>query len=264
MNKILCLVDFTDTSLKAMDQAVAVAKWKGASITVCHIVSTEAQLGDDLIKNLSSYELLAEKEGVIADSITGRGSLFKEVERISNDLKPDLVVLGTHGKSGLVQNLFGSNIYRLVQKIKTACLVVSDYTQTVHGGFKQVLMPVAPHDDYLVKVQQTANLLSEDGVIHIFEIRKAGTAYDEKVAANAEAAQAYLTNKGINCDYIEKGSRDMTDGFSHETLDFASENKMDLLSIMTQVSEQNKKFGKSDKENALLNKISLPVLACHG
>ncbi len=264
MNQIICLVDFTETSRKAMDQAIAIAKWKGASITICHVVDNDASLGDDLIKHLSDYERMAESEGVTAGSITGRGSLFNEVERISSDIKPDLVVVGTHGKSGLRQNLFGSNIYRLVQKIMTACLVVSDYTHTVEAGFKNILMPVAPHADYLVKVQQTVDLVAENGTIHIFEIRKPGAGFDEKLAKNIEATKAYLAENRVNYDYIEKGSRDLSEGFSNETLQFAHENDIDLISIMTEVSDKNKKFGKEDKENALLNKLSLPVLTCHG
>ncbi len=263
MDKILCLVDFTDTSSKAMEQAVAIAKWKSAAITVCHIVAKDSDLGDQLIKRLSSYEQMAEQFNVAVESITGRGNLFNEVERICLDLKPDLVVVGTHGKSGLKQSLFGSNIYRLVQKIKTACLVVSDYTQTVEGGFKHVLMPVAPHDNYLIKVQQTASMVADDGVIHIFEIRRPGAGYDEKLAKNVEEAKAYLAETRIEYDYIEKGSRALSEGFSQETLDFASTHEMDLLAIMTEVSQENKKFGKADKENALLNKVSLPILTCH-
>ena len=263
VTRILCLVDFTPTSEKAMDQAVAIAKWKGASVTVCHIVSKDADLKDNLIKDLSKYEIMAEELGVPADSITGRGSLYKEAQRICNNLKPDLVVVGTHGKVGIKQNLFGSNIYRLVQKLNTACLVISDDTEISEKGFKNILMPVAPHNDYLIKVQQTASLLADDGVIHIFEIRKPGAGYSEKLARNTEEARAYLAENRVHYEYIEKGSRDVSDGFSEETLLFAAENGMDLLSIMTRVSEDNKRFGKSDKETALLNKMALPVLTCN-
>jgi nucleotide-binding universal stress UspA family protein len=263
MDRILCFVDFTPTSEKAMDQSIAIAKWKQASITVCHIVARDADLRDDLIKDLSTYEVRAEEQGVTANSITGRGSLYKEAERIANDLKPELVVVGTHGKIGLKQNLFGSNIYRLVQRVNTACLVVSDYTTTIKDGFKNILMPVAPHTDYLVKVQQTVKLLADDGTIHIFEIRKPGAGFDEKLVKNVEEAKAFLAENRVSFDYIEKGSRDVSDGFSDETLLFAVENGMDLLSIMTRVSEVNKRFGKTDKETALLNKVSLPVLTCN-
>lgn len=263
MNLIVCLVDFTDTSLKAMDQAIAIARKTGASVTIAHIVAKDADLRDGLIKDLSAYESRAEEQGVSASSITGRGSLYTEAERIVKDIKPELVVVGTHGKVGLRQNLFGSNIYKLVQKISTACLVVSDFTNTVEDGFRNIIMPVAPHSDYLTKVKQTVPLLADDGTIHIFEIRKPGAGFNEKLAANVKMAQAYLDELNIKHEYIEKGSRDVSDGFSQETIDFAYDMGMDLLSIMTRVSEENKRFGKADKEAALLNKMAIPVLSCN-
>ena len=263
MENILCLVDFTPTSIIARDQAIALAKWKQTEINFCHIVSKESDLKNELIVKLEAYESAAAEQGVEASSITGKGNLFAEIERISRDLKPGLVVIGTHGKSGLNQSLFGSYIYRMVQKLKYPCLVVSDFTNTVHNGFKNILMPVAPHNDYMIKVKQASDLVADQGVIHIFEIRKPGAGYNEKLEANTRKAQSYFEEHGINHNYIEKGSRDVHDGFSQETLDFAVDNDMDLMAIMTQISEDNKKFGKSDKENALLNKLSLPVLSCN-
>lgn len=264
MNTILTLVDFTDTANIALEQSIALARRHKAKIIICHVVDSPTDKAAEATKeDLKAFQAQVEQEGLECELCIGHGNLFDEISSISKRTQPDLVVVGTHGKTGLWQNLFGSNIYKLVSKIPLPVLVVNDFTKVQPDGYKRVLLPVAPHPNYLLKVEQTCRVLGENGKVFIFEIRKPGAAFDEQMWKNMEATKNYLDECGVEWEYLEKGSLNFSLGYSHETLNYARESQMDLLSIMTSVSDKNKNFGKMDKENLLLNKSGMPVLCAN-
>jgi hypothetical protein len=209
---------------------------------------------------MQPYVDRAEAAGLVNRVIVGYGDLNSEVNHIVSKLKPDLVVVGTHGKQGIRQNLFGSAIYKLVRKIPTATLVISDHVKLVEGGYKKVMLPVAPHPDYIEKVKQTCDLVDKDGKICIFAIIKQGVPLDDMILKNIEAAKVEMDARGVKWEYLETESDVYSIGYSKETLENVAKSDMDLISIMTYVSSQNKHFGKMDKENVLLNKQGLAVL----
>ena len=57
-------------------------------------------------------------------------------------LKPDLVVVGTHGKHGILQHLFESKIFNLVKELASPVLVVNNQSKLAENGFKKILISV--------------------------------------------------------------------------------------------------------------------------
>ncbi|NNC84123.1 MAG: hypothetical protein HKN79_11150 [Flavobacteriales bacterium] len=125
------------------------------------------------------------------------------------------------------------------------------------------MMPVAPHEDYLVKVEQTIDLMAPDGEIVIFAILKPGVPLDEEILRNIEATKKLLEERGVKYSYQEEDSDRYSIGYSKETLAHVRNEKMDLISIMANVSSRNQLFGKMDKENVLLNESGIPVLCAN-
>lgn len=262
MDHILVLVDFTDTADIAMDQAIALAKEQSASITICHIAGSNDQK-ESLLKELQSYGERAEAHGVEHHVLLGQGEFFAEVGSVIERVGPDLIVVGTHGKHGIKQNLFGSAIHKLVKEIHAPTLVVNDHSKVAPHGYKKVMMPVAPHKDYLVKVEQTCKILADDGQIVIFALLKPGVPLDEEILRNVEETKKYLDEKGVSYVYQEENSDRYSVGYSKETMAYVHRQDMDLISIMANVSDRNQLFGKMDKENVLLNELGIPVLCAN-
>ncbi|NND94006.1 MAG: universal stress protein [Flavobacteriales bacterium] len=262
MKHILVLVDFTDTADIALDQAIAFAKEQNALITTCHIAGANTDK-DSLMTEMRSYAERAESQGVENKVLIGHGDFFDEVGSIIDRLGPDLIVVGTHGKHGIKQNLFGSAIHKLVKEAKAPTLVVNDHSKVSPKGYRKVLMPVAPHKDYLVKVEQTCQVLADDGEIVIFALLKPGVPLDEDIISNVEATKKYLDGRGVSYVYQEEDSDRYSVGYSKETISYVQKQDMDLISIMANVSDRNQLFGKMDKENVLLNELGIPVLCAN-
>lgn len=259
MKNIVTLIDFTDTATIALKQSIALAKMHSATISLCNVVSTEVAIKEAEGKLAASAKLV-QVAGLQSEIVVLVGDLFREVPLWVKQMSPDLVVVGTHGKKGLVQNLFGSNIFKLVRQISGSTLVVNDYSPVVEGGFKKVLFPVAPHFNYQIKAEQTLAVLAPEAKLLLFEIKKPGVDYDEQIWENLVQTKSYLSANKIDWDFVAKGSDSFSIGYSRETLAFAQSDEIDLLSIMTEVSESGKSYGKIDKENVLLNQQGLAVL----
>ena len=261
MKNIVTLVDFTPTAMISAKQSVALGKLHGAKVIFCHIL--ESYYGDitqETQDQMLPYQSLCKQEGVEHSVIFGKGELIGEVHNIVLDISPDLVIVGTHGKVGIKQALFGATIFKMVNQINCATLVVNDNMKIREEGFKRVLLPIAPHDDYLLKVKQTCSVLEQGGIISIFVINKPGIELSPNILENISDTKRLLDKLNIRWEYLEVEATDFSVGYSKQTIQFASENNMEVISIMTDVSEQNLHFGGVDKENLLLNKAGVPIL----
>lgn len=264
MKNILVCVDFTDTAIISIRQAIFIAKYYKSSITICHVSpSVLSEVPEELMEKLKPYSKMIEDEGIESNILVGHGDLFHEVGAIVQRTMPELVLVGTHGKVGIKQNLFGSSIYKLVKGIPSSILVVNNKTKVIEDGYKKVMLPVAPHKDYLLKVKQTCTLISKEGEIVIFAILKPGVPLSDEIVSNIEATQKFLDKIGVKWSYQQVESKHYSIGYARETIEAVREQNMDLISIMTKVSGKNLYFGDIDKENLILNELGVPVLCAN-
>lgn len=263
MKNILVLVDFTETAAISVRQAIALAKAKGAKVHISHIFPDNEKEAGLRSGKFDAYLKACADAGVECAIEAGEGDLVHEAQEIVEKLNVDLVVVGTHGKHGVKQNIFGSHIYNLVKRIPAPALVVSGSTRIKEEGFRKVMLPVGSHSNYIHEVKQTCELLADGGTVVIFAIIKPGIPLDESIVANVEAAKEEFNSHGVNWEYMEIDSGVYSIGYSHETLEYLGKHDMDLIVIMTEVSDVNRHFGKIDKENVILNDLGVPVLCSH-
>jgi len=121
---ILVPVDFSDTSERALDYAVDLAKQLGASVVVMHAYELPVYGFPDgafvatvematRIMNGAQAGLQAEVDkhkasGVEMKTVLRQGIPVDEVHSVADEVKADLIVVGTHGRRGLARALLGS------------------------------------------------------------------------------------------------------------------------------------------------------------
>lgn len=260
MKKYVVLIDFTPTAELALQQAIATAKPHNAELILLHVLGRfQESKKAATIEAMAEMVKQAEAAGLSAKAEVVIGSLNTEVADYVSDNRIDMVFVGTHGVHGLKQNLFGSKIYKLVKGLSAPALVVNDKSTVVSGGFKKVLLPVSPHEEFFSKVKQVAQLLADAGEVVLFAIKKPGADIEVATSENVESAKTYLDEKGIPNRYEVVDTDRFTLGYARETLRFVQEMDVDLIAIMTRVSVENQAFGKLDKEGMLLNDLGLPI-----
>jgi nucleotide-binding universal stress UspA family protein len=146
LKEILFLTDFSHVSDATLNYALAFARSYESHLYVAHILeplyveSPEAALRASELLRKSAEEDMAELlisarlRGVSHDVILEEGPLWGTVERLIQEKGIDLVVLGTHGRTGVKKLLLGSvaeEIYR-----KTICPVLT-VGPMVRGGAEQ-------------------------------------------------------------------------------------------------------------------------------
>ena len=137
IKNILVPTDFSDFSKYALDYAIPMAQAFKANIILIH-VTPEKEL--DSIRQISPYlepgrieELLKGREsedrkkldgflppemqkGITAETIHKVGTPFLEIIKAAKQKEVDLIVMATHGRSGLSHILFGSVAEKVVRK----------------------------------------------------------------------------------------------------------------------------------------------------
>jgi nucleotide-binding universal stress UspA family protein len=260
MKKYVVLIDFTPTAAIALQQAIASAKLQQAELILLHVLGHfQDNKKADTLAAMAEQLKQAEAAGITAKAEVVLGNLYDEVANFIRDHAIDLVFVGTHGMHGIKQTLFGSNIYKLVKGLSAPALVINDKSVVQPGGFKKVLLPVSPHEEFLVKVQQVSHLMAAGGEMVLFAVMKPGVNLDEPTSRNVQAAKQYLDEKGIPNRYEVVDANHFTLGYARETLRYVQDMDVDLIAIMTRVSVENQAFGKLDKEGMLLNELGLPI-----
>jgi nucleotide-binding universal stress UspA family protein len=140
---ILCAIDFSDASLKALDYAMSLAQEADAHLTLAHVVEvtpaphspSEASLES---RSLGAYVAAAAQDRAerlqnaipdtvrtycTVDTTLAIGKAYREILRIASEQHSELIVLGAHGHS-ISELLFGSTAHHIVREAHCPVLTI--------------------------------------------------------------------------------------------------------------------------------------------
>ncbi|MCW3084497.1 MAG: hypothetical protein JWP12_1863 [Bacteroidetes bacterium] len=155
--KILIPIDFSETSMIAVKHGAFTAQLFKAELVLLHVVENHwenfsivapeirVEAPNDLTnlieKRLEEIAASIRSEyGVTSTCITSDGNIFSEVITISEEHHIDLIVMGTHGTSGVVEFFAGSNTFRVATE--ATCPVISVRVLADKVGFKNIVLPI--------------------------------------------------------------------------------------------------------------------------
>lgn len=138
--KILCPVDFSDFSKAALKEAAMLAKEMNGTLSIFHgyqnpayVLPMSGYVGPtaDMLGRLrqqltDELEALAEtfrNEGITVETAMREDIPYKAVIDYAKEWGADLIVMGTHGRTGLAHALTGSVAERVVRLAPCAVLV---------------------------------------------------------------------------------------------------------------------------------------------
>ena len=138
--RILCPVDFSSYSNSALDEAASLAKAIGAELTLLHAFQNPAYvlpmqgyvgLSNDFLTSVRKQledEIAAlarplRDQGIAVRTEVVEGIPYKSIVDHAKDAQSDLIVMGTHGRTGLAHALTGSVAERVVRLAHCPVLV---------------------------------------------------------------------------------------------------------------------------------------------
>jgi nucleotide-binding universal stress UspA family protein len=127
VRRILVPLDFSDPSELALDRAIDIASQLGAGVTVLHATPNEPNERDRAA--LESCVLPRSDRGIEIRTELRRGPTVETVLDETSDLGADLIVVGSHGRTGLARRVLGSVAEQIVRASHVPVLVVHPYDE---------------------------------------------------------------------------------------------------------------------------------------
>ena len=183
IRNILCPIDFSEYSRRALDHAVAIARWYDSAITVLHVYSstpiaayapgspvlestalTPADI-EQLTAHTRRFVDAADVGDIPVEVVIVEGNIAAEI--LSRARQTGLLVIGTHGRSGFDRLVLGSLTENMLRKAACPVLTVPRAAPGTAPGsavlFKRILCPIDFSDvstnalNYAMSVAQEAD-----------------------------------------------------------------------------------------------------------
>jgi nucleotide-binding universal stress UspA family protein len=157
ITKILCPVDFFPASDAAVNYAAGLAENYDASVHLLHVITPVAagayEYAIDTTEIIRSMEESSMQEmnrlvakmkmaGIKAEPELRVGDVYDEIKRTIEIEKPDLIVMGTHGRRGMERWFMGSTTEKLLRHSPVPLVTISAATERAFNAprFRRILV----------------------------------------------------------------------------------------------------------------------------
>jgi nucleotide-binding universal stress UspA family protein len=258
MSKIIVLSDFSSTSDVAGNYACEISKTLTAPVEILHIVKDQSAEAKALEQLNNQIEKFKSKTGITATPVIRYGNIYDEIPKVTEELTGELVVMGTHGLSGL-QYITGSNALKLISESDAQFIVVQDNT-THSANIKKILVPLDLHKETKQKIKFASDLAAKFGAeVHIVCPKESDEFLNNQVMRNMSYAEGYFNERGVACK--TKVTEEDSSGFVKEIIKYAQYAEIDLICILNFAGERLiHVFGTDAEQKVITNEAGIPTL----
>jgi nucleotide-binding universal stress UspA family protein len=273
MKKIIVPFDFSITSENALKAAALLSKKYNAELYVLHMLEMSnavlTESGNEQQAKSLFYLKLAEQKletflekdylkDVDVTPIVKHFKVFSELNDVSNELKADLIVMGSKGSSGMKEVFIGSNTEKVVRYSDIPVLIIKNEPQEM--DFENVVFASDFFEESIHSYLKACELFkSLDSKVHLlyvnlpFESFKSSTEIQKRVSnflMKANGNLDALSSVNIVSDYtVEEG-----------VLNFANLVGADLITIATHGRTGISHFFEGSVAESITNHATLPVM----
>src|SRR6187401_1551556 len=273
--KILTLIDHTEASLHAAEEAALIASRFDAELQLLHISPYESSKGlitsgllffnIPLIKEEEYYlkieklerlkKRLEKRFGILITCFENRGDFIEVVKHHVKDFSVDLIVLGTKKRSWLKEIFIENKVNSIIEALNCEVLCVSSGSQT--ATLKKIVVPVAksiPKKKIGIAYEFAKKFA---GRIYLIALNGSEKKLSDQGTKTLIASYRYLkdlTNIPIECSTVNGTS------LASATMHYAQIVGADLILI----NEGSESYFKKPLWNGnIVNHSSVPVLSVH-
>lgn len=265
IRKIVVPVDLSETSLNAIDTAVAIARRHDASLVLLNVIEKGFDLlHEDVPVNdpLKSADVLNALVSAIDHTTEVKPTLVQQDGHVRETIVKqaflyhcDLIIMGTHGASGYRDGFVGSNTYNVIKN--AGCPVLTIPPKRKFPSFKRALFPIRPVIGALQRYDVVGHFLSANAVMDVLGlsyrlVEKESNVLDkiideieDKLMLNGTRARASW-NKGMV--------------IADDVLQSAIENNSDLIVVTSALDVTTKPNFIGPHSQKIINCSKIPVL----
>ena len=180
LKSVLVATDFSPASEKALRHAAAIARHYGSKLYIAHVVSglgfvmagpdSSAMASGLAEKNLEKLEQQLIIRGALAglthEMIVREGEVWEELEKVVAQRSVDMVVIGTHSRTGIAKLVLGSVAEEIFRHASCPVLTVgshcpADAQISAQESIRPILFPTDFSDTSLRALPYAISLTNE-------------------------------------------------------------------------------------------------------
>jgi len=274
IKNILVPVDFSETSLNALETAISIAKQQRARITLLNVVDSTFMFGFKGVYYISEKTIesivdvsarmlnpllkkLKEEHQVNSTSEVKVGLVPQCIVKAAADNDIDLIIMGTHGASG-VRRFFIGSIAQKVIKI-SSCPVLTVPSNQKWLNFEKILFPVRPIKGAIEKYDFLKKLIGDTSAS--IDILILASCFDEIEKKLLKSLVKELTTKAEKDKIKISGSLKVGSKMSHSVLKMSKSIEADMIVVTSNISSDFKQFFIGPFEQHIVNHATIPVLS---
>ncbi len=185
LKNILFATDFSEPSMKAFPYVVELSRHFGASVFACHIITPTSLVAaapqavpslyeaeyDAATKELDNILASSQLKGLTTKPLLSSGILGDSLLEEITENNIDLVIAGTHGRTGLRRFLLGSAVEEICRVSTCPVLTIGPDCPTAAIKINRILVPTDLSDDSMRALPFVVKLATAYGasviVLHV-------------------------------------------------------------------------------------------------
>jgi nucleotide-binding universal stress UspA family protein len=227
-NLIMVTWDFTEKNVYAIEHAVQMSSLVKGEIAVVHIVKKEDEIPEAKKRMTEEIKKKFPDPSINFSFVVRSGSIFHTIGELATELNAIMVVMGTHGITGM-QKFLGSWALKVIASSKAPFIVVQESPKS--EAMKNIILPINYKRETKECVSWTHFFSRKFGTkFHLFRAKYQDSNFRKGLDSNMFFITKYFTSKGIRFEsQMSVGEED----FGKETIQYAKSVDADAILLMT-------------------------------
>ncbi len=246
MKKIIVPIDFSEYSEYALETAAILAKKHKAEILALHMLEmSEAILtrtGSDVQMETVFFLKLAKKrfdeflnkeylKGITVTPIVKHFKVFSEVNEVAEEYGADLIVMGSHGASGMKEFFIGSNTEKVVRYSNIPVLIIKHNPILI--DFEHVVFACDFSDEAIKPYINASKVFNKLGIkIHLIYVNLPNENFRSTMEMEHKV-HAFFKKLDGNLDQHDSVKYFSDYNIEHGILNYANSIGADLIALAT-------------------------------
>lgn len=258
--------DFTEEAICAYNHALGICK-AGDKIYLNHILDKKSisrlkGLGKSMLDAPAEVQAAADKfphEGIEVLPLVKEGDFMEDIPACAKEVGATMMIFGTHGVRGM-QHILGAFSLKLVTESLVPVIIVQR-RNIRNTGYKKIVFPVDENPYSKQKSYAVAEFAKEHGSeVLVFPKCNGDEHFQNYTNGNARYSVKVFEESGVPYTLFENNKHS---AFGKQVIDFAAKNDADLISIVTQDSDEQDLgdiFIGSEDVKIINNEAEIPTL----
>lgn len=260
MNKVVVGFDFSSGSAYAVDLAIDIANRFESDIRLVYVKEkneAEEPIREEIERRNAAVAPLL--KGIKLEYVLRQGNPADELTAQAREDNAALLIVGTHGMSGMKTSMLGRNSYKTIEQSPVPVLIVRE-DFNFNKALETIVVPLDNSDDTRQKVAAAAMFAKAFGsTIHLLGLYTAKAADVRGIVDNyVKMVEKFLDKNEIQ--YITK-FMDVSKNVTADTLEYANEVNADMIAIMTEQESNLSSLILGTYAQQMINQSRIPVLS---